>query len=237
MTDPATQHLYVMQNEHGCIKIGRSVDPWQRRLMLRQTEHCYVELIAAFEGGGEDEEVIHLALDSFRLEGEWFEGTDAARAAIAKVFSQDSLEWRFKHDPDRAAKWLDHLRVVRESNYIRKAIARQIGLLRAASEPSWIHDGAVFWCRYLAETGNAVMISVEKDKKNDCQTVNVWFNPRTKKREVIPSYTSSVDLALLAWPDDFRPISWEGSAIECCIAALVAMKAQLPKVTRPKTEG
>lgn len=59
MTDPRTQMMYVMQNECGCIKIGRSVDPWQRRLNLRQSEHCTVELIAAFNGGGEHEEAIH----------------------------------------------------------------------------------------------------------------------------------------------------------------------------------
>jgi hypothetical protein len=57
-----------MQNEFGCIKIGRSVDPWQRASALSQSEHCRVELIAAFEGGGEDEEAIHIELDDFRLE-------------------------------------------------------------------------------------------------------------------------------------------------------------------------
>lgn len=204
--------------------------------MLRQTEHCFVELIAAFEGGGNDEEAIHIALDAFRLEGEWFDGTDAARAAIARVFSQNALEWRFIHDPDLAAKWLDHLRVVREANYIRQAITRQIGLLRAASDPSWIHDGGVFWCLHLAETGNAVMISVENIKNNNGQMVNVWFNFETKKRELIPCYTSSVELALLAWPDDSRPTSWEGTAIECCIEALVAIRARLPRVARSKTD-
>lgn len=201
--------------------------------MLRQTEHCHVELIAAFEGGGEDEEAIHIALDAFRLEGEWFDGTDAARAAIAGVFAHNALEWRFSHNPDRAAKWLDHLRVVRQANYIRKAIARQIAFLRAASDPSWIHDGGVFWCRYLAETGNTVMILTEKVKG---QTVNAWFNPDTRNREVIPSYTSSIELALLSWPDDLRPASWEGTAIDCCIAALAAIKGRLPKVVRPKVD-
>lgn len=231
MTEPATQHLYVMQNEHGCIKIGRSVDPWQRRLNLRQTEHCKVELIAVSEGGGEDEEAIHIELDDFRLEGEWFDGTDAARAAIGRVFGPEPLEWKFAHEPTSAVEWLDHLRVVRDANYIRNAITREIGILRTAAEPSWVHDGGVFWCRHLAETGARAVLSVEKRKG---KTVNVWYHEGAEKGEVLPAYTSSTDLALLAWPHDIRPATWEGSAVECCIAALTAIRTRLPKVARLK---
>lgn len=234
VTDPTTQHLYVMQNEFGCIKIGRSVDPWRRTLKLRTTEHCKVELVAAFEGGGEFEEAIHIKLDEFRLEGEWFDGVAATRTAIGQIFGPEPLEWKFQHDLKGAAKWLNHLRVVRNANYIRNTITRQIGILRTATAPSWIYDGDIFWCRHLAKTGERPAISVETRKG---QTINVWHHIGANKGEVLPAYTSSIDLALLAWPDDLRPASWEGSPIECCIAALVAIRAQLPKVARLATEG
>lgn len=229
MTDTVSQHLYVMQNEFGCIKVGRSVNPWHRRLSLRQTEHCRVELIAAFEGGGEDEEAIHIALDRFRLEGEWFSGANDARMAIEHIFGADPMEWQFEHDPTGAEKWLDHLRVVRDAAYIRRELSRSMARLRTATEASWVHDGSIFWCRYLAETGNSVMIMTDKQKGN---TVNVWHNPATKKREVLPAYTSTVEEALLAWPEDLRPTLWEGTPFECCIAALDAVRTRLPKVTR-----
>lgn len=229
MTAPASQHLYVMQNEFGCIKIGRSVDPWQRRINLRQSEHCCVELIAAFEGGGEEEEAIHIELDRFRLEGEWFDGADDARTAIEHIFGADKLQWQFAHDPAGAGKWLDHLSVVRNAAYIRRALSKEITRLRQATEPSWVLDGGVFWSRYLGETGNWTMIMVEKRKG---RTVNVWHNPATNKQEVLPAYTSSVEEALLAWPDDLRPATWEGTAFECCIAALDAVRTRLPKVSR-----
>jgi len=232
MTDPTTQLIYVMQNEHGCIKIGRSLDPWQRRLNLRQSEHCNVEVVAAFEGGGEHEEAIHLALGCYRIEGEWFDGSDRARAEIAAIFAPHVLEWQFSHNPDAAANWLDHLRVVRAANYIRKAIAREIGILRAATEPSWVYDRGVFWCRYLAETGTKPKLLTAKEGG---ETVNVWLNPDAGSRVVLPRYTASPELALLAWQDDVRPGAWDGTAFACCIAALQEIKSRVTKVPRRTT--
>lgn len=230
MTDPKTQQMYVMQNEHGCIKIGRSVDPWQRRLNLRQSEHCFVELIAAFTNGGEHEEDIHIALSSYRLEGEWFDGSDAARAEIAAIFAPCVLEWQFDHDPLGAANWLNHLRVVREANYIKRAIAREIGILRGATEPSWVHDRSIFWWRYLAQCGAKPSLLPAKENG---KTITFWIDPDKGSQEVVPAYTSNTDFALLAWPEDIRPNNWEGTAFDCCIAALTAIKARLPKVPRP----
>lgn len=223
--------MYVMQNEHGCIKIGRSVDPWRRCLNLRQSEHCCVELVAAFTNGGEHEEGIHIALRSYRLEGEWFDGSDAARAEVAAIFAPCELEWRFDHDPLGAAKWLNHLRVVREANYIRKAIAREIGILRGVTDPSWVHDRSIFWWHYLAQYGTkpTSLLPVKESGK----TITLWIDPDTGSREVVPAYTSNTDFALLAWPKDIRPNTWEGTAFDCCIAALTAIKARLPKVPRP----
>lgn len=229
MTEPSSQHLYVMQNEYGCIKIGRSIDPWKRRLDLCRTECCQVELIAAFEKSGEDEEVIHVELESFRLEGEWFDGVENARRAIEYIFGIDPAEWKFAHDPNGADQWINHLRVVRDASYIRRALSREIGILRTATGPSWVYDSSIFQCRHLAETGKRVGVLASKRKG---QTVCVWYNSDTKNEEVVPAYTARVEEALLAWPDKLRPETWQGSPIECCIAALNAIRLGLPKVPR-----
>jgi hypothetical protein len=227
MTDPTSQHLYLMQNEFGCIKIGRSVDPWLRARKLPQTEHCRIELIAAFEGRGEEEELVHLELVEYRLLGEWFDGADLARRAINQLFEIDDSEWKFAYDPEGTARWLDHLCVVRRTSYIRKALTRSIGLLRAAKQGSWVYDGDIFRCRFLAAHGENPVYGPEK---RDGEVVCVWLHD--EKRELVPPYTASVEQALLAWPEDLRPGKWEGTAIECCIAALVAIRQSLPKTPR-----
>ena len=101
--------------------------------------------------------------------------------------------------------------------------------MRTATGPSWTYDGSIFQCRYLAETGNRIWALTDKPNGH---TIAVWYNPETDRQEVIPSYTSSIEEALLAWPDDLRPATWEGWPIECCIAALIAIRTGLPKVAR-----
>lgn len=229
MIEPKDQHLYVMQNEFGCIKIGRSIDPWKRLTTLRHTEHCRVELVAAFEGGGEDEEAIHIELNKFRLAGEWFEGCDAARVAIQDIFDIEPGDWKFTHDPQAAENWLELLWMVRDARYIRNALTREIVRLRAVTEPSWVFDCGIFFCRYLAETGERPALCAETQNG---RTVNTWHNPQTERWEALPNYTASTEEALHAWPDDLRPARWEGSPVECCIAALSAIRSRLPKAPR-----
>jgi hypothetical protein len=230
MTEPTEQNLYVMQNQFGCIKVGRSVDPWERRRNLCVTQHCKVELVAAFEGGGEDEEAIHIELEDFRLEGEWFEGTGEARAAVECIFHLEPAEWKFDHDAEGTAQWLDHLRVVRKADFTRRFIVATIRGLRRLPEPDWDHDAHIFWCGCLAAMGDRPFISMKRRKG---KAILTWYNPETDTTETVPSYTASVEGALLAWPGDLRPAKCEGFPIECCIAALTAIRARLPKIPRP----
>ena len=235
MTAPTSQHLYVMQNEFGCIKVGRSVDPWERRRNLCQSEHCKIELVAAFEGGGEDEEAIHIELDEYRLEGEWFDGAGETRAAVERIFRLDPSEWKFDHDPDGATKWLGHLRGVRKAHAVRRFVATTISALRVPAEPDWDMDVHIFWCLCLIQMGDGAsmddrpFISVKNWRG---KTAGTWYNPESKRQEAVPAYTKSIDAALLAWPDDLRPNKWKGSPRECCLAALTELRARLPKVAR-----
>lgn len=229
MTDPTTQHLYVMQNEFGCIKVGRSVDPWARQYALRQTERCQVELVIAVEGGGEDEEGIHYSLRKHHLVGEWFAGTDAARKAVVKEFRPLTLEWKFDHDPEGAAEWLDHLRVVRAAYSTRMGITREISILTTAAEPSEVYDYSLLRIFHYAKAGEDAVIVRQWQRPNKPLA---WQNPATGEVEPIPAYSGNVDVALSAWPDDVRPETWDGTAIECCIAALRAIRLRLPKVPK-----
>jgi hypothetical protein len=230
MTDPVTQHLYVMQNEFGCIKVGRSVNPWERRLSLRKTEHCRVELVIAFEGGGEDEEAIHYSLRKHHLFGEWFDGTAPARKAVERTFKPNSINWLFEYDPVGAAEWLQHMDKVRAANKIRNSVTREIGLLTNATEPYYFFDLDIFEHAHRDRTGHdPVIVRLKRSGPYPFAS----RDPETGELVPIPRYTASVEDALLAWPDDLRPGTWEGTAIECCIGALRALRLRLPKVPRP----
>jgi len=229
VTDPTTQHLYVMQNEFGCIKVGRSVDPLGRRYALRQTERCQIELVIAVQGGGEDEEGIHYRLRKHHLVGEWFAGTDAARDAVVKEFQPLAIDWKFKHDPDGAAEWLDHLHVVRAAHSTRMGITREIGILTTSEGPHELHDLDLLQIFHLAKTGTDPVINRQRI---DGATRYAWRNPDTGGWEPIPAYSANVGVALSGWPDDVRPKTWDGTAIECCIAALRVIRRHLPKVPK-----
>lgn len=100
--------LYVMQNEFGLIKIGRSTNVMRRMRALQGTEMCRIQLVGIVEGAGHLEESTHIALDDFRLIGEWFDGGEDARNAIIQLLDMKGDKWPF----DLAAKdaidrWLD----------------------------------------------------------------------------------------------------------------------------------
>lgn len=226
MVDPTSQDLYVMQNEFGLIKIGRSLDCVTRLYNLRQTERCHIEIIAIYANAGADEETIHIALDDYRLFGEWFAGDDEARAAIeAEITPPEPLAWRFAYDEAGAEAWFNHMQVVRDASYISKAIHRQITILREAVKPSHLYDGRVAWALEIAATGEHSMVVTLREGETLITR---------RGQTLIPAYTASIENALLAWPEDIRPASWDGTAIECCIAALQAVRARLPKVPRAK---
>lgn len=78
--------LYVMQNMHGLIKIGRSTNPAQRLQQLRVEGQCAISLVAAFPNAGHSEELVHTHLEKHRIAFEWFSGDHLARQAIEELF-------------------------------------------------------------------------------------------------------------------------------------------------------
>lgn len=72
MKGVVAQHLYIIQSEEGCFKIGRSNDP-HLRLNQLQTGNAYkLQLLLILEGKGYMESVLHEQLKRYRKKGEWF---------------------------------------------------------------------------------------------------------------------------------------------------------------------
>jgi hypothetical protein len=62
-------HLYVMQNQFGLVKVGRSAKPEFRRKQLEKSDLCSIVLVAVLKNAADREEQCHKALDDFRLIG------------------------------------------------------------------------------------------------------------------------------------------------------------------------
>ena len=68
-------HLYVIQSDvTGAVKIGRSSNPEKRLLELQTGSPYRLRLLASFLEKGEEEPILHRAMDRWRLKikGEWF---------------------------------------------------------------------------------------------------------------------------------------------------------------------
>jgi len=64
--------LYIMQDESGMLKIGRSVDV-DRRLKQLKTGNPGIRLMHVWRGKGDMEKRLHEDLSKFRVKLEWFE--------------------------------------------------------------------------------------------------------------------------------------------------------------------
>jgi Meiotically up-regulated gene 113 len=229
MVNPAHQDLYVMQNEFGLIKIGRSLDVFQRREALQISDRCQIEIVGVYAKCGDLEESIHIKLRTFRLAGEWFRGTKVARQAVRNILQDGSVDWPYSYNAKGAQDWLNHIGLVRRADYIRRELYRHEKILMAANGPLPMHDYSVLRLIHLASHGTEPKT---KYAKLDGELIRVWVNPVSSKLEPLPSYSSDKELALQLWPLDVRPRTWNGTALACCIEALRAIRLRLPKVAR-----
>lgn len=98
MVDPNSQSLYVLQNEFGFIKIGRSLNMPRRVNALSASDGCEIYVVEVCTNCGDLEELLHIELDEHRVVGEWFEGTDEARARIAELLASPDMDWQHPYD-------------------------------------------------------------------------------------------------------------------------------------------
>lgn len=93
------QFVYVMSSAAGHIKVGVSAKPETRRAALQTGSGVPVELVKVFgpfNAATKVESAAHAALDTHRMEGEWFACTP--QAAVAAV---DAAVVSFCDEPDR----------------------------------------------------------------------------------------------------------------------------------------
>ena len=204
-----------MQNEHGLIKIGRSVDPERRRRVLEAEERCRIVLVAVQENWGRFEEAIHIDMDDFRIMGEWFSGDAFARElALIHFGMPKDTKWPFELNQMAAEAWLDELEQWRTIRSVRKSIDHTIQTLRRAEPGAPFLDFHIWHTIWVVARGKDWWVSVDR-KGRDIVTNSSDEAPRQ-----ILAYTTDVEAALTLWPDGDRPARWLRSAKDCCIAAL-----------------
>jgi len=89
-------HLYFIQSNEGCIKIGRSIDPSERLKTLQTGNAHKLRLLLVLEGKGYMEFILHEKLRRYRLTGEWFrlDGLASLPVWIYEQFDLDKVnEW------------------------------------------------------------------------------------------------------------------------------------------------
>jgi hypothetical protein len=234
------QHLYVMQNHLGLIKVGRSKNVEARRRRLEVADNCDIEIVALIEGCGEFEDGFHTLLRRHCLYGEWYDGDDKARKAIARLTGLSrTVKWPFAlSDNDTICDWLDELlENRRERESIDKLFQRCIRDLADTPEEDrrdarW-RDGKIWEMLIRFEHGERPFYSVMEGK--DGQRILEGWNPVTEGTEIIPCYTTDLNAALALWPDEERPKQWDGSVRDCCVSALKARKARTKAMHAPRS--
>lgn len=217
-----TMALYVMQNMHGLIKIGRSADPIQRQRQLRKQARCAVDLVATFPNAGHFEEWVHVQLDAHRAALEWFKGDDAARLAIEDLFGAP-LEWPYAHHADDAAAWIERLLDAGADRYWRRRERQVIKYLKSAVVGEGVY--ALYGDGYYqldADIGlmmgyPAVCIGSSKG-----ETIVTGRREGDRVETEVPRYSRSMEAAMTLWLPDV-PEPERGAyarPVECCLAAL-----------------
>lgn len=220
--------LYVMQNEHGLIKVGRSQNPEARRASLQRNNRCRVELILVLPGKGDREEATHRRIGKFRMEGEWYEGTANACAAVARTVKRGCvLSWPFAYNADAAELWLDQFSEHRVRRYDRQRFQKLHSKVRHTQHPSRSIDSSIWEALMFLESGEWPLQHIMADGEP------VGIPDGDGPSIAIPRYTFDLDAAMSLWPRGERPPSWKGTALECCVAAL-----ELRRTWRfPRTSG
>ena len=225
--------LYVMQNEHGLIKIGHSQNPEKRRRALEQTEHCSIALVMVLQAKGPREEAIHRRLERFRIEGEWFEGHADSRLAVEKVVNRGvPLEWPFILQDEAADAWLAELFERRDQRYRRGELQRFLRGERGL-EPGRLTDAKIWQLYWLSETGEYPLVQVSG---KDGETIVLGWRSEAEANVSILRYSLDMDAAMTLWPAIARPAAFEGCAMDCCMAALRLRESMMPRPIRTTLE-
>lgn len=75
------------------VKIGTSLNPFDRLRDLQTGSSVRLRLMAICEGGGKGEREFHKAFDERRLDGEWFDDSDRHVTRILLISLRDGSFW------------------------------------------------------------------------------------------------------------------------------------------------
>lgn len=226
MVRPSKQDLYLLQNDFGLIKIGRSLHVGERIARLRTSEQSGIAVVVRFRRAGHHEEWSHYALRKYRLHGEWFCGSPEAREAIKKEFELNDVNWPIPYQPDAAGRWLAHMREAHPVLQLKRRIGRQITILRRLAEPSGIADLDIF---LLLSDPLVNSVNPLRAELIDGRLTRMHVDRMSGALMPIPGYTAQVSAALSIWPQGAGPSEWSGSAIECCASGLSALNASIAR--------
>jgi hypothetical protein len=210
--------LYLIQNEFGLFKIGRSISPASRLHQIRTVDRCKVATIKLLVNCGHLEEQVHIRLCRFRLTGEWFDGTKTAETAMSKIFAlQPSTTLPFSYDPKNAAAWLKELEIARDRAARIKNHNRFIASIPHYRGPSRMLDLLV-WRQTHGEDGRILHACADGEFRT------IFPDETLETGELIPNYSADVEKALSIWPGQFRPAKWDGDPLSCIIGGLRAQR-------------
>ena len=204
--------LYVIQNEHGAIKIGRSGDPEERKTQIAQLFRCKVRLVAVFPDAGNKEEWCHRQLFEHALGSEWFAGHDVARARISELLAS-TFEWPYTESPATLEQWLARISDDATDRYWRKLERTAIRQLMGAVQ------GGHRLRPYLDSDIAFAMGHTNLMQNNEGLTGSVdGQGPRI----LLPAYTQSLEAARHLWPanDTSSPEPTTTDPLEFCLLAL-----------------
>jgi len=207
MTD---DHLYVIQNHLGLLKIGRAGDTKARFRRIARDDLCEVIPVAIREREGWREPFAHRMLRKHNLIGEWYDGTDKARRAVIRAIPlHRHTEWLVSLGELGAIEaWHDRVRINRQVISARKLYQRVIQHMSHHGP----HDAFDLEHYKIWE----IMERYEAGRnERDFNLIRLEYS-----HDIMPKFTTDIEAAMSLWPDDARPAMWHGSAWDCCVEAL-----------------
>lgn len=226
------EHLYVMQNQFGLVKIGKSVDVELRRRRLSKADNCEITLVHIGEDKGEQERTYLTLLAKYQVYGEWFEGTALSREAIASVCSIPSETiWPFELKDQREIEtWIDELDRSRTRESRLKLSQRLIRNMEKdaylPTEERWhFHYNFKIW-QFIWEYVEGLNPQVWTESDGNRESVSVATHDYNSEVYKLPNFTSDLTAAMTIWPAKSRPTHWHSDdAWLCCIQGLKARRA------------
>ncbi|QKR98698.1 GIY-YIG nuclease family protein [Sphingomonas sp. CL5.1] len=215
--------LYVLQNEHGSYKVGRTWSVKRRIYEIQRSDVCKIFPIFSLNECGPWEVYIHNKIRKHVLLNEWFKGNDESRMDLQNLL-ETNLIWRTIYNQKDENKWLKDLELSKMRRYTVKLLQYEIRYLND-TERNKLRDYSIidFVSKIISNdvydrvlgTGIAQIFREEERKRS------------YSGKYLIPDFTIDVDSALLLWPNDIRPDYWHGSAIETSAALLRYLRCKV----------